>query len=220
MAKKPLNGAAYSPWQILASANAYYALSRVFTAKVPKSIDEAGAQGPDMDESIASATNRILALELYLKALLSGASVEFPADHDLPRLYQALPEYVRTEVETNFNLRKSPADDPRVVAQTIHWFQLTQVPGQSIEDCVMPAPFDNTLSGLLERNRKAFVESRYLFDRAKYDAPTVFVYEHLRLAILCSVLCNLLEESLLNRSSQYVRTFRFEGWDTGPATRK
>jgi hypothetical protein len=214
MSKKPfLNGASFSPWQVLTSANAYYALSLVFTTKLP-----VYANGPipdiDMEEAIASATNRVLALELYLKALLIGAGVHFPADHDLPTLYQTLPEYIRIEVEKEFSKKKAIADDPNILAQGIHWFQLTQKPGQSIEKLAKAPRIDNTLVGLLERNRKAFIESRYLFDKAKFHESSIFVYEHLRLALLCSVLCTLLEDSLQNRYENYKRTFSF--YPSGP----
>lgn len=68
---------------------------------------------------------------------------------------------------------------------------------------------DTSLAGLLERNRRGFVESRYLFDQARFGVCSIFVYEHLRLGILCSVLCELLEASLQNRSQQYKRPFEF-----------
>lgn len=208
MGKPLLDGASFSPWQVLTSANAYYALSLVFTSKLPFHI---GDPIPDvsMEEAIASATNRVLSLELYLKALLIGANVHFPADHDLPTLYQRLPEYIQVEVEKDFNRKRVIADDPNVLAQGIHWFQLTQKTGKPIGKLAKPKPIDNTLDGLLERNRRAFIESRYLFDKAKFDESSVFVYEHLRLAILCNVLCSLLEESLQNRYQNYKRTFLF-----------
>jgi hypothetical protein len=213
MAKRTLDGASYSPWQLLGDANAYYALSRVFTEKVPQDIFAPGVEAPDLHEALASATNRVLALELYLKSLLVGAGVEFPADHDLPKLFQCLPLNIQAEVEAEFNKRRSAADEPKVCAETILWFQLTQSLDQQIDSLTIPKPVDTSLAGLLERNRRAFIESRYMFDQARFDAPFRFVYEHLRLAILCSVLCNLLEQSLLNRSPGYKRAFKFEGWD-------
>jgi hypothetical protein len=214
MSKRPLlNGASFSPWQVLTSANAYYALSLVFTKKLPIYVNDPIPE-VDMEEAVASGTNRVLALELYLKALLIGAGVHFPADHDLPTLYQRLPEYIRIEIEKEFSKKRAIADDPNVLAQGTHWFQLTQKPGQPIEKLTIPKPVDNTLAGLLERNRRAFMESRYLFDKAKFDESSVFVYEHLRLAILCSVLCTLLEESLQNRYQNYKRIFSF--YPSGP----
>lgn len=214
MGKKPLiNGASFSPWQVLSFANAYYALSLVFTTKLPAYVD-APIPEVDMEEAVASATNRVLALELYLKSLLIGAGVEFPADHDLPTLYGRLPAYIQTEIEHEFHKKSFVADNPNILAQGIYWFQLTHKPGRHIEKLAEPKPVDNTLAGLLERNRRAFVESRYLFDQAKFEESSVFVYEFLRLAILCDVLCKLLEESLQNRYQGYKREFSF--YPSGP----
>lgn len=209
MSKKPLlNGASFSPWQVLASANAYYALSLVFTSKLPAYVEDAIPE-IDMEEAVASATNRVLALELYLKALLIAADAYFPADHDLPILFNQLPTDIRAEVEKAFSNKKAIADDPNVLAQGIYWFQLAQVPGQPIEKLVKPEPIGNSLNGLLERNRRAFIDSRYLFGQAKFKESSVFVYEYLRLAILCNVLCTFLEESLQNRYHNYKRAFSF-----------
>lgn len=218
MSKKSLiNGASHSPWQVLTSANAYYALSLVFTTKLPFYVSDSIPE-VDMDEAVASATNRVLAVELYIKALLIGADANFPADHDLPTLYEHLPEYIRTEVEKEFNKKKAIADDSDVLAERIYWFQLTQTPGQPIGTLAKPEPTDNSLDGLLKRNRHAFIDSRYLFGSAKFEESSVFVYEHLRLAILCSVLCHLLEESLQNRYQDYKRTFSFYPSGAGSAS--
>lgn len=209
MAKKPLlNGSLYSPWQVLTSANAYFQLSLVYTDKLPVYIN---GPFPDvkMEEGIASATNRVLAVELYLKALLIGASVKFPAEHDLPTLFECLPKEIQREVEANFDKRKGIANNPNVLAEVIHWFQLTDKAEHSIERAELPQPVQDSLRELLIRNRRAFMESRYLFDKASFEAPARFIYEHLRLAVLCSVLCDLLEASLLNRNHTYIRTFSF-----------
>jgi hypothetical protein len=208
MAKTILNGALFSPWQVLESANAYYALSLVFTSKLPIYVS-ATEPVVNMDEAMASATNRILALELYLKALLIGANAEFPADHDLPKLYRCLQADIQIEVEKEFDKKKHIANNPKIIAQGIHWFQLTSQPGQTIAKRAKPKPVDNTLAGLLERNRRAFMDSRYLFDQAKFEESSVFLYEHLRLAILCDVICTLLEELLPNRYQSYERKFSF-----------
>lgn len=207
--RPPLDGAKFSPWQVLTSANAFYALSRIYTDRIPKDVTEPNPPFPALGDAQASAANRILALELYLKALLVGAGVQFPAEHDLVLLFGALPEDIQSEVETGYNERRVAADDPNAFVQIVLRFQLTHTPEQTVGDLPEPKDIDRSLAGLLERNRKGFVDARYLFDQASFDAASLFVYEHLRIAILCGVLCNLLETELQNRQSSYKRAFKF-----------
>ncbi|XYJ11392.1 hypothetical protein ACSUZJ_05235 [Telluria sp. B2] len=209
MAKRSFDGAKFSPWQLLTSANAFYALSCFYTDRMPEDVTDPNPQFPPLAEGQASATNRILALELYLKALLVGASVQFPANHDLLALFRALPEDIRKDIEAGYEERRGLADDPAVFATVVLRFQLTHTPRQPIEELPEPKQIDRSLVALLERNRNGFVESRYLFDQASFDAPSLFVYEHLRLAVLCGVLCNLLETELQNRQFSYRRAFSF-----------
>lgn len=213
MTKLPLDGAKYSPWQVLCSANAFYALSCAYTDLLPKDVTYPNPHFPALADAQASATNRILALELYLKAMLVGAGVQFPANHDLVVLFQALPVDIQKEVEEGYNKRRTAADDPAAFVEIVLRFQLTDSPEQTVHDRPEPKVIDRSLAGLLERNRKGFVEARYLFGRASFDTASLFFYEHLRIAILCGVLCKILETSLLNRSEKYNRSFLFEGWD-------
>lgn len=60
----------YSPFQLLTASNAYFALSEVATAAYPVDQETMSRTDIDSDEALASATNRILAIELYFKALL------------------------------------------------------------------------------------------------------------------------------------------------------
>jgi hypothetical protein len=213
MAKRPLDGAKYSPWQVLSSANAFYALSCVYTDRLPKDVTHPNPQFGTLADAQASATNRILGLELYLKAMLVGVGAQFPADHDLVVLFRALPVDVQNEVEEGYNKRRTAADDPDAIVGIIIGFQLTDSPDQTVHDLPEPNAIDRSLAGLLERNRKGFVEARYLFGQASFDTASLFVYEHLRIAILCGVLCKILETSLPNRSERYNRSFLVEGWD-------
>ena len=85
----------YSVWQILDIANAYYVLSQQFTNSLPKKMAEVEISVREMGPPVASAMNRIFALELYLKALLVAAKDPFPLVHDLVTLFlkQSLNQY-------------------------------------------------------------------------------------------------------------------------------
>lgn len=88
--KKSPEGATYSSWQVLNSANSYYALSTGFTLSLPRSLRDVEKSFTGMEGATASATNRILALELYIKAYLVGAEVSVPFEHDLKLLFDLL----------------------------------------------------------------------------------------------------------------------------------
>lgn len=78
---KYTDGGLYSPYQVLSAANAYYALSAALTDSLTDTSKEGRRLDIDMDAIAASATNRLLALELYFKALLVGLPVPVAWDH-------------------------------------------------------------------------------------------------------------------------------------------
>lgn len=101
----PLAKGLYSPWQILGAASAYYKLSKVFTDTLPDDSVELSQIIFDASSLTASATNRILARELYLKALLVGSSVAVAMVHNLVTLFDALPEDTRRAITTEYDRR-------------------------------------------------------------------------------------------------------------------
>lgn len=207
---KMIDGSKYSAWQVLEAANAYYALSNVFTRVIPSSMAEVNAANLNMDDCVASATNRILALELYLKALFIGGNLGFPALHDLAALYKALPANMRIDFERIFDARCKAAHGGDIVWQLSMSFQLCNDPASAkLGAKKATPPADITLPGLLSRNQYGFVVSRYLFESASHHQVETFEYEFRRLAILCSILCETLEISIPNRAEGYKRTFNF-----------
>lgn len=57
-------------------------------------------------------------------------------------------------------------------------------------------PVDETLGALLERNKEGFSVSRYLFEKARADAPSLYEYEYVRLGVLSGALREILDASL------------------------
>lgn len=211
MAKKikKSNGALYSPWQLLNAANAHYALSCVLTDKVP-SQPHIVAKPHTGSEIAASATNRILALELYFKALLVGHNADLPLTHDLVVLYQALPKESRDEIQDEFSQLNNSEHAGERLVELIMCFQLTpELPSDWPSKAYDSSPKDTSFAGVLERNRAGFVLSRYLFEQARFDRETFYLYEFWRLALICGVVCNILENNLQNCSTSYKRGFDF-----------
>lgn len=200
MGKKNIQYASgrYSPWQLLNAANAYYALSEVATAAYPDSAKALAATPVDPGEALASATNRILALELYLKALLVGSSVPVPMVHNLVILFSHLPEATKVEIVSHYEQRCQAVDWTERSVSYILCFQLdVPVDSTAIGETVEATPIDLTLVGLLERNNDGFIDSRYLFQRASANEANSFEYEFQHLAILCKLLRQALEDNLI-----------------------
>jgi hypothetical protein len=203
------DGSKHSVWQVLDAANAYYALSTVFTSSLPYHIEEIPSS-LRMDGAIASATNRLLALELYLKAFLIGAGVTVPFEHDLKSLFDLLSKENREIIKNHFDERTKLHVGEGVAWSVTMLFQL----GSDFDvHPFRPQPgasrIDPSLSALLVRNRHGFVVSRYLFQEAKFDRVSAYHYEHRALAVICGILCEGLENSLPDRSPRYRRTHQF-----------
>jgi hypothetical protein len=206
MAKKiwTFDGAKASPWHVLETANAYYELSTPFTDWV-HAVAYSGEF--DMHKSVASATNRILALELYIKALLVAIPATVPKVHDLVVLFEALPEVMRNALSERFD-QGCKLGGPVMSVSVESSFQLTHVE-EELQVAESSPKHDPSLIALLERNRDGFVDSRYLFAEAKFDKVETYNYEFPRLAMACLVLCEVLERDLGKHPSTYKRTFNF-----------
>ena len=94
-----VDASTWSIWQVIEHANTYFEFSKLFTDKLPPSIHDLDLVAQRTDLATASATNRILALELYLKAFIAARRLPVPKDHDLVVLFSALPEDIRKFVK-------------------------------------------------------------------------------------------------------------------------
>lgn len=205
---RTFDGSKYNVWQVIDLANSYYELSTTFTANLPSTVEGLMAQ---RFLGVASATNRVLAIELYLKAVLVGQAVPVPMTHDLVVLFNSLPDFIRQDIERMFNARMQ-ATPRQPYWELQYFFGIGDMPeSEARKQAEQEVPRScNTLAGLLERNKEGFVDSRYLFQYAERDKVSVFKYEHHTLAILCSILCEGLESSMQGRNPGYQRRFKFE----------
>ncbi|QBE64274.1 hypothetical protein [Pseudoduganella lutea] len=203
---KTVDGSKYSPWQLLEAANAYYALSNVLTSELADTMAMAESIKPDLGDAAASATNRVLAVELYFKALFVGAELPVPLTHDLVTLFDTLPPDIREPIEQNYANVCADAD-PNLPWEVALYFQLGKAPKKMIVPKTNPS--DGALKAFLERNRGGFVLTRYLFEQGTHDNVSHYRYEYRRLGILCRILCGMLEMWLQNPLPGYKRGFNF-----------
>jgi len=208
--KSGLDGSKYSSWFVLDTANSYYMLSNVITSTLPETMVDVNRSALSMSAIAASATNRIFALELYLKALLIGGNQFFPKDHDLKILFDSLKKETRQIIKEHFDQRCKVNTGAEISWELSIFFRLggdfDERPALRAKESI---PTDPSLSAMLVRNRHGFAVSRYLFEQANHNETSSFDYEYRRLAILCSILCEALENSLPTRPSHYRRTFQF-----------
>jgi hypothetical protein len=122
-------------------------------------------------------------------------------------LFNALPERLREHCIRMYD--EADKASPRELRIRIESaFQLTEVHGE-LETAHTRVEFNPSLGALLERNKHGFADSRYLFQRARYEQVELYDYEYPRLALICSILCGVLERDLPNRPPTYKRHFAF-----------
>ena len=210
--KSSFDSSHLSVWHVLDSANAYYEMSLVFTSQVPETLAEIARSTARYDLVAASATNRMLALELYFKAVYVAARLPVPKEHDFEVLFDSLPTHHRKAIESRYDelVERIPKVGTAWGLEIVFGVGDTVISDAEIKKQVPYVKFDPSLPSLLKRNRDGFVASRYLFALAKPGKITVFQYEHRQLALLCSVLCEALENSLDRTQLSYKRNFQFQ----------
>src|SRR5450830_797683 len=158
-----LDGSKWSPYQIMAAANAHYELSAVVTSTASDNCSVHRHEKQTLANIGASATNRILAAELYLKALLVAIPSEFPATHDLVWLFETLPTEAQQQLVDAYDALIAIGKDVDMNWSLDVVFQNGTVPLGRPPSLL----FDEALPALLARNKNGFSQWRYLFQGAK-----------------------------------------------------
>ena len=135
---------------------------------------------------VASATNLVLAIEVYLKALLWYHGVSAPKTHELPKLFGDLPPDVRRTVGSVYErLRKSEAAETAATAEfAVHIAN----PSEGKPNFARSAQRGFDIQAVLQRNASAFVIWRYLFTHPTTTAAEPLIYEFLRLGFIATAI--------------------------------
>lgn len=187
---REIDGSSVSPRAILDSADAFYRLASHYIDRIPTDLAAAKAFADNFGDLVASATNLILAAELYLKTFLAAGNFPVPTTHDLVDLFDRLRDDWRNKIEAAYEARRS-ALDQRATSTLTLYAQLGDQP--DLDKRVAPAlPLDQRLALLLERNRTAFEMWRYVHEEMKSESVTAFSYEFRALKVFCDLLREIL----------------------------
>ena len=91
----------------LVCAEAFQRLTEPFLARIAEDVEE-GTQSParNIGDLVAAAANLAFAVELYIKTLLAELQINVPQTHDLGKLYAAIPQSVRDDIEKSYAARR------------------------------------------------------------------------------------------------------------------
>ena len=133
---------------------------------------------------IASATNMSFAIEIYLKAIISHLGTEHKNTHDLLKLFNSLPNKVRSKLESKFN--KSPKS------------HLGKVGCFHLHSNIEPSNKEFDIKSILSTSKDAFVTWRYLYESTEGEVKDEAVYEFHSLEMFASILKEYLLSELKN----------------------
>jgi len=116
----------------------------------------------EMGDVVACATNLAFALELYLKGLLTELDSLVPQTHDLRVLYDAIPQPVRTIIESAYD--EALPDEARRMSRLDRRASFTFAKGPQEEPRWGDYKVSPALPDLLERSKDLFQSWRYVFE--------------------------------------------------------
>ena len=169
----------------LACSEAFNRSSEVFIEKalkqnkILKDIPEGvlnKAHEQNFGDLVVCASNLSFAIELNLKCLYSLLSLPFTKTHDLLKLYNDLPENIKSEIEERYEKGRTtptPVSVSITVALAPHQ-EVPEWPDDSLESKRLP--------NVLERSKSVFTEWRYIFE---VQPMKQFKFEYLLLSFGC-----------------------------------
>ena len=179
----------------LVCAEAFQRLAEPFIGRIAGEVKE-GTQDPsrELGDVVACAVNLAFALELYIKTLLVQLQLGVPKDHDLRKLYDALPQEVRADIEETYHTAWQSKWRGKRAAITIAkgardaptW---TDYRGESKD-----------LPALLERSRDVFHTWRYIFEFTQPEDGAYQFHQFEYGLLLCA--CNSLRAAITERLQQ------------------
>lgn len=178
----------------LRCAESFERLATTFLEQIATKVGEGTyTQVPEgLGEVVSSATTLGLALELYLKALQTQCASQYARTHDLRKLYDELPEDVRVEIESSYevSLRSIRPGDRRAI---------TIAPGPTAR----PAWRDYTkeskkLRDVLTRSRDVFTSWRYIFAPTQEMASGGYEFHNYEYRLLLFA-CDAVRTAILSR---------------------
>lgn len=172
------------------AAESFRGLSKPFLQKVGDDIETCHERAvQDIGGLISSATSMAFSVELYLKSLRALLQMHIPQRHDLWALYKDLPKEHKLSIDKVYVAIGDPAGLPVYALHlqlSVGRFKPDQMAAEEKEDAEKKYP--KSINSLLKRNKDAFHNWRYLYEKGNAKRLTSFHYEFYHLAILTDVL--------------------------------
>lgn len=159
MAKAPRSKKTRDVRAGLVCADAFQRLAELFIGRIGTDVKE-GRQDPSTEfgDLVACATNLSLALELYMKALITQLELTVPKDHDLRSLFDTLPQQVKTQIEEVYDKAWRSQWNGRRASITIAKGPYDEPPWSDYSN------ESKDLGALLQRSRDVFCSWRYIYE--------------------------------------------------------
>lgn len=161
-------------------------------------LDVAASRAANIGELVCAATLVALGLELLLKSIYVGRSMQIPESHNLLGLFESLPEAIRRDIQSRYSAKRDAADQS--LATEIEIRMVEQGKPFPIDVPNIPKEKrDYSLAALLGRCADSFVVWRYFYESVPHDRPsTTKVIEHRPLLELADALCEFIAANTLS----------------------
>lgn len=176
---------------VKSAADGFYTLAQILVKSLPSDLATVPSMArPEHGDVMASVTNYILAIELYFKAILKICHQRVPRTHDLISLFERVPEPVGSYIISKYNAL--PVDRSKAAALILYFSPVQNFPlSEEARDHNIS---DVSFEAVLERNRNAFVQWRYLYEDFDRSEVKAFTYEYSSLGLICEALRGVVTE--------------------------
>jgi hypothetical protein len=169
----------------LMSARSFYQLAVPFLQKIGVDQECHKKAVADLGGLISSATNMAFSIEMYLKTLRLMSGLSVPQTHDLWVLFKHLPEQLKNALSNQYEHLKSLSPPEAIQALQI---LMTPTEKQNLKDDFdkndEKRRLDNSLKGVIKRNKSAFENWRYIYEQEEMDRAYTLHYDYVCLSLI------------------------------------
>lgn len=180
------------------AAGSFHQLAMPFLERVGTGENAHERAARDFGGFVASATSMALSLELYLKSLRAMLGMPIPQTHDLWSLYKSLPTDVKRAISEPYDKRRNNKKKGEwtsfQIQLSVGTFNQKQKEEADAEDDDKESP-DYSLNKLLKRNKDAFLNWRYIYEKGSHSKIVRLQYDFFHLGLMATIVKELIQNS-------------------------